>query len=626
MHYAYDGFGRRIQVTDNRNADDRIGGNNKISWEHDALGRVSRVVDQDGWQVLYSWRADGQRNEVRVIEPDDLATMYYAAYLYDKAGRLEYVAEPLRGITTPWVAKLAYDDNGNRSGLSYYLDGTFGGDTVAVGYGYNDDNRLTGFSTTGGPSFTLASTTVDGLGRLRAGTETLTLVGGGTRQHVLSYGYDMRSQLKTASVSNINSTTWTASYTYDKAGNVTQQTIGGNETDFDYDGDLMTAKGVNALDWDADGRMISGLSRSLAYNWDSKLRSATSGGTTVALRYDPDGNRVLRTVNSTASRKYIVDTAAELPTILMEIDPAVQDPNQAITKTYLYANSQIIAQHDGYFGDAMYFYLHDRLGSVREVIDTSAAVVNTYTYEPFGQSFPSEVTQTVANPWQFTGQYFDSEFGQYFLRARQYDLAMYRFTSRDPYEGSFEEPLELHRYLYCLNEGINKLDPSGREGSITETEVTVSEGATVESGLGGVNYNLLLNNCRNVRDIFSFRNKYLELSTKSLENLQRFGNSVNDIHHLVGRGWGNLKTFGSNLINSAGNLIKLPRGVHRIITRYLNSGGYSFMNGAPGSLQHYLSRLSYGDQLEWGCALLNYVIENGSLAGFNPAVIGLVIP
>ncbi len=426
--------------------------------------------------MVYSRRADGQRSAILAIDPNDGRTRYHVAYLYDKAGRLEYVAEPLRGITTPWVAKLAYDDNGNRSALTYYLDGTFGGDTVALDYDYNADNRLTGYSTTVGPTFTLAGTTVDGLGRLRIGTETLTLVGGGTRQHVLGYSYDMRSQLRSASVSNINGATWTAGYTYDKAGNVSQQAVSGVNTDFDYDGDLMTAKGGNALDWDADGRMISALSRSLTYNWDSKLRSATSGSTTVALRYDPDGNRVLRTVNSTTNRKYIIDAAGELPTILLEIDPAITDPNQAITKSYIYANSQIIAQHDGYFGDGLYFYLHDRLGSVREVINTNAEVRNTYTYEPFGQSFSSEVTQTIANPWQFTGQYFDSEFGQYFLRARQYDPAIYRFTARDPYRGKFGDPLELHRYLYCANDSINRADPEGEVWGLIGVVVGVTTG------------------------------------------------------------------------------------------------------------------------------------------------------
>ena len=49
-------------------------------------------------------------------------------------------------------------------------------------------------------------------------------------------------------------------------------------------------------------------------------------------------------------------------------------------------NSQIIAQHDGKYDQTRYFYLHDRLGSVRQIIDTSGNVKNMYTYEPFGKS------------------------------------------------------------------------------------------------------------------------------------------------------------------------------------------------------------------------------------------------
>jgi len=72
------------------------------------------------------------------------------------------------------------------------------------------------------------------------------------------------------------------------------------------------------------------------------------------------------------------------------------------------------------------------------------------------------VEVTVDNPFLFTGQYFDAEINQYYLRARQYDPQLYRFTSRDPIRGRFTEPLELHRYLYCLNEPVNQFDPSGK--------------------------------------------------------------------------------------------------------------------------------------------------------------------
>jgi len=64
-------------------------------------------------------------------------------------------------------------------------------------------------------------------------------------------------------------------------------------------------------------------------------------------------------------------------------------------------------------------------------------------------------------PWQFTGQWFDLETGQYDLRARQYSPYLGRFTSYDPVRGDFERPLTLHKYLYCGNDRINRIDPWG---------------------------------------------------------------------------------------------------------------------------------------------------------------------
>jgi hypothetical protein len=45
----------------------------------------------------------------------------------------------------------------------------------------------------------------------------------------------------------------------------------------------------------------------------------------------------------------------------MEIEPASGN----IMKTYTYGNSEVLAQHGGNTWDDRYFYLHDRLGSVR---------------------------------------------------------------------------------------------------------------------------------------------------------------------------------------------------------------------------------------------------------------------
>lgn len=114
------------------------------------------------------------------------------------------------------------------------------------------------------------------------------------------------------------------------------------------------------------------------------------------------------------------------------------------------------------------FCVHDRLGSVRLVVDYNdideyVYVANSYTYTPFGSFYDGEApAETVENPFKFTGQWHDAEINQYYLRARMYDPAMMRFTSRDPVRGKNQEPLTLHKYLYCLNDSVNSRDPSGR--------------------------------------------------------------------------------------------------------------------------------------------------------------------
>ena len=86
---------------------------------------------------------------------------------------------------------------------------------------------------------------------------------------------------------------------------------------------------------------------------------------------------------------------------------------------------------------------------------------NTYTYSPFGNPYTGELSETVYNPFQFTGQWLDVEIDQYYLRARMYDPTMMRFTTRDPIRGEQNEPLTLHKYLYCVNDPIDRIDPRG---------------------------------------------------------------------------------------------------------------------------------------------------------------------
>lgn len=117
--------------------------------------------------------------------------------------------------------------------------------------------------------------------------------------------------------------------------------------------------------------------------------------------------------------------------------------------------------------DEKFYYVHDRLGSVRLVVDyhkgtdDTVTAVNIYTYNPFGDHYTPDMTGSTYNPFQFTGQWYDAEIAQYHLRARMYDPTMMRFTTRDPVRGEQLEPLTLHRYLYCVNDPIDRIDPRG---------------------------------------------------------------------------------------------------------------------------------------------------------------------
>jgi hypothetical protein len=250
---------------------------------------------------------------------------------------------------------------------------------------------LTGYRTYSegvtGPTFRFYNVAVDGLGRLKSGREQISYQGQ-NKLHILQYTYDMRSQLTDAIVTNIGGSTWIYNYRYRLDGNIDSKVVNvEGTTEYEYDGDIMASAtgGDNfSLTWDKNGRLVlsSDVAQATSYvwNWDGKLRSAAYDGNSISVKYDPFRNRVLKNSSVNGNRKYIVDISGELPTILMELDES-----DNIMKTYVYADSQILMQHAGAPAtNNKYFYLHDRLGSIRLVINSAGDVNNTYIYKPFG--------------------------------------------------------------------------------------------------------------------------------------------------------------------------------------------------------------------------------------------------
>jgi len=143
---------------------------------------------------------------------------------------------------------------------------------------------------------------------------------------------------------------------------------------------------------------------------------------------------------------YVVDPAATLPVVISDTEAL-----------YLYGLDIIAHQQT----DTLY-YVHDGLGSVRQLLDSTGQIETNYAYDPFGVPL---VGGDVYNPYQFTGEAWDGEVGLLYLRARYYQPETGRFIGKDPWTGDTLQPGTLNRYVYGGNSPVTLVDRAGLNGA-----------------------------------------------------------------------------------------------------------------------------------------------------------------
>ena len=110
-------------------------------------------------------------------------------------------------------------------------------------------------------------------------------------------------------------------------------------------------------------------------------------------------------------------------------------------------------------GDDWYYYLYNAHGDVIGLTDESGTVVNSYAYSPWGEIRTQ--TESVKNPIKYAGEYYDDELDMLYLRARYYDPQIGRFICLDAEKGSIQNPMDMNRYVYCRNNPLKYVDPTG---------------------------------------------------------------------------------------------------------------------------------------------------------------------
>jgi RHS repeat-associated protein len=132
--------------------------------------------------------------------------------------------------------------------------------------------------------------------------------------------------------------------------------------------------------------------------------------------------------------------------------------------------------------------LDGRNGSVVGLVDGSGAKVNSYSYDPYGGT--RTVSESVASPYRYDGEYLDGATGLYRLGNRYYDPSLGRFTQVDP------SSQEANPYVYAGDDPVNVSDPNGLS-SVSFSKLTRRRGGGdgALDPLSGTNVNPESNLC-----------------------------------------------------------------------------------------------------------------------------------
>ena len=170
-----------------------------------------------------------------------------------------------------------------------------------------------------------------------------------------------------------------------------------------------------------------------------------------------------------------------------------------VTKTYTLGLDVIAQQAPAIVNGGTLYLGYDGHGSTRFLVDaggtiaindmgtpgnTADDVPQAFAYDAFGSAIGFDALDSFTNIL-YSGEQFDTTSGLQYLRDRYYDPNTGRFGTLDVYAGNMNDPLSLHKYLYCHGDSVNYTDPSG------QFFIPVLFGLVALAGATGIGYGCL---------------------------------------------------------------------------------------------------------------------------------------
>ncbi|MDL2273399.1 RHS repeat-associated core domain-containing protein [Oscillospiraceae bacterium OttesenSCG-928-G22] len=179
-----------------------------------------------------------------------------------------------------------------------------------------------------------------------------------------------------------------------------------------------------------DGLAGSSLSR---YNGFNQLVATETNEKSIEYTYNPAGIRLSKTVDGVTTG-FVLDGG----------DVALETLGGSVVSEYVRGVGLVHAQ----IGPASNYYLFNGHGDVTGLADSSGVITKTYDYDAFGVE--RDIDGLDVNPFRYSGEYFDRETGEIYLRARYYSPGIGRFTTEDPARA------DLNWYTYCNGKVVHE--------------------------------------------------------------------------------------------------------------------------------------------------------------------------
>ena len=137
--------------------------------------------------------------------------------------------------------------------------------------------------------------------------------------------------------------------------------------------------------------------------------------------------------------------------------------NSQISQNLIGTDGNILAtQRYGSDHTDYLLYHKDIQGSTTSLVKEDGSADATYRYTDFGETTINGDNKA-ENEVCYTGGIYDQSTGLYYLNARYYNPEDGGFLTEDTYRGETNEPETQNLYVYCADNPVNYVDPSGHK-------------------------------------------------------------------------------------------------------------------------------------------------------------------